>query len=224
MLDENHFERISLALPFLQSASPQLIRDFKDNAYFAKIPSGRDIFVEGDQVDGIALMMSGVVRVYKLGETGREITLYRFGEGESCVITANAILNQQGFPAIAQVEQDAEAVMIPAEVFSNWVKQYDPWRDFVFSLVSDRLASVMEIVDEVAFQRMDRRVASFLLNRSELQNPILITHQEIANEIGSSREVISRLLQDFSNRELVRLSRGEIQILDFEGLNTYLTL
>jgi len=224
MLDENHFERISLALPFLQSASPQLIRDFKDNAYFAKIPSGRDIFVEGDQVDGIALMMSGVVRVYKLGETGREITLYRFGEGESCVITANAILNQQGFPAIAQVEQDAEAVMIPAEVFSNWVKQYDPWRDFVFGLVSDRLASVMEIVDEVAFQRMDRRVASFLLNRSKLQNPILITHQEIANEIGSSREVISRLLEDFSNRELVRLSRGEIQILDFEGLNTYLTL
>jgi CRP/FNR family transcriptional regulator len=224
MLDENHFERISLALPFLQSASPQLIRDFKDNAYFAKIPSGRDIFVEGDQVDGIALMMSGVVRVYKLGETGREITLYRFGEGESCVITANAILNQQDFPAIAQVEQDAEAVMIPAEVFSNWVKQYDPWRDFVFGLVSDRLASVMEIVDEVAFQRMDRRVASFLLNRSKLQNPILITHQEIANEIGSSREVISRLLEDFSNRELVRLSRGEIQILDFEGLNTYLTL
>ena len=224
MLDENHFERISLALPFLQSASPQLIRDFKDNAYFAKIPSGRDIFVEGDEVDGIALMMSGVVRVYKLGETGREITLYRFGEGESCVITANAILNQQGFPAIAQVEQDAEAVMIPAEVFSNWVKQYDPWRDFVFGLVSDRLVSVMEIVDQVAFQRMDRRVASFLLNRSELQNPILITHQEIANEIGSSREVISRLLEDFSNRELVRLSRGEIQILDFEGLNTYLTL
>jgi CRP/FNR family transcriptional regulator len=224
MLDENHFERISLALPFLQSASPQLIRDFKDNAYFAKIPSGRDIFVEGDEVDGIALMMSGVVRVYKLGETGREITLYRFGEGESCVITANAILNQQGFPAIAQVEQDAEAVMIPAEVFSNWVKQYDPWRDFVFGLVSDRLVSVMEIVDQVAFHRMDRRVASFLLNRSELQNPILITHQEIANEIGSSREVISRLLEDFSNRELVRLSRGEIQILDFEGLNTYLTL
>lgn len=224
MLDENHFEQISLALPFLQSASPQLIRDFKVNAYFAKIPSGRDIFVEGDEVDGIALMMSGVVRVYKLGETGREITLYRFGEGESCVITANAILNQQDFPAIAQVEQDAEAVMIPAEVFSNWVKQYDPWRDFVFSLVSDRLASVMEIVDEVAFQRMDRRVASFLLNRSKIQNPILITHQEIANEIGSSREVISRLLQDFSNRDLVRLSRGEIQILDFEALETYLTL
>ena len=224
MLDEKHFEQISLALPFLGTASPQLIRDFKDHAYYAKIPAGREIFVEGDEVDGVALMMSGVVRVYKLGETGREITLYRFGEGESCVITANAILNQQDFPAIAQVVQDAEAVMIPAEVFRNWVKQYDLWREFVFGLVSDRLASVMEIVEEVAFHRMDRRVASFLLDRSELQNPILITHQEIANEIGSSREVISRLLEDFSNREMVRLSRGEIQILDFEALETYLTL
>jgi CRP/FNR family transcriptional regulator len=224
MLDEHNFERISQALPFLQSASPDIIRDFKANAYYAKIPSGRDIFVEGDIVDGIALMMSGVVRVYKLGETGREITLYRFGEGESCVITADAILNQQGFPAIAQVEQDAEAVMIPAEVFSDWVRKYDPWRDFVFSLVSNRLVSVMEIVDQVAFHRMDRRVASFLLNRSKIQNPIVITHQEIANEIGSSREVISRLLEDFENRRLVRLSRGEIELIDAEGLKTYLTM
>lgn len=224
MLDDDHFKRISQALPFLQIASADIIRDFKANAYYARIPSGRDIFVEGDQVDGIALMMSGVVRVYKLGETGREITLYRFGEGESCVITANAILNQQDFPAIAQVEKDAEAVMIPAEVFSDWIRKYDAWREFVFNLVSNRLVSVMEIVDEVAFQRMDRRVASFLLDRSKLQNPITITHQEIANEIGSSREVISRLLEDFSNRGLVRLSRGEINILDNEGLKTYLTL
>ena len=224
MLDDKYFEHISATLSFLQTADPIMIKDFKANAYYAKIPSGREIFVEGDEVDGIALMMSGVVRVYKLGETGREITLYRFGEGESCVITANAILNQQDFPAIAQVEQDAEAVMIPADVFSNWVRNYDPWRDFVFSLVSNRLASVMEIVDQVAFQRMDRRVASFLINRSKLQNPIVITHQEIANEIGSSREVISRLLEDFSNRKLVRLSRGEIRILDFEGLKTYQTL
>ncbi len=224
MLEENHFKRISQALPFLQTASPQIMRDFKEKSYYAKIPSGREIFVEGDEVDGIALMMSGVVRVYKLGETGREITLYRFGEGESCVITANAILHQQDFPAIAIVEQEAEAVMIPAEVFSYWVKHYDDWRDFVFNLVSERLASVMEIVDEVAFQRMDRRIASFLLERSQFQNPINITHQEIANEIGSSREVISRLLEDFAERGMVQLSRGEVQILDSEGLKTYLTL
>ncbi|MCK4976252.1 MAG: Crp/Fnr family transcriptional regulator, partial [Anaerolineales bacterium] len=166
----------------------------------------------------------GIVRVYKISQTGREITLYRFGEGESCVITANAILHQQNFPAIAIVERDAEAVMIPAETFSDWVRRYDPWRDFVFNLVSDRLASLMEIVDEVAFQRMDRRVASFLLERSHLKNPISITHQEIANEIGSSREVISRILEDFAERGIIRLSRGEIKVLDFEGLKIYLTV
>ena len=224
MLDKNHFERISQALPFLQTAAPQLQRDFIDYAYYAKIPAGRQIFAEGDQVDGIALLMSGVVRVYKLGQTGREITLYRFGEGESCVITANAILHQQDFPAIAAVERNAEAVMIPAEIFSDWVRRYDEWRDFVFNLVSARLANVMEIVDEVAFQRMDRRVASFLLQRSQLHNPIRITHQEIANEIGSSREVISRLLEDFAQRDYLRLSRGEVEVLDSEGLNTYLAV
>ena len=79
-------------------------------------------------------------------------------------------------------------------------------------------------VDQVAFHRMDRRVASFLLNRSKIQNPIVITHQEIANEIGSSREVISRLLEDFENRGLVRLARGEIELIDAEGLKTYLTM
>ena len=224
MLDNTHFERISEVLPFLKTTSPQLRRDFTDFAYYAKIPAGRQIFTEGDEVDGIALLMSGAVRVFKLGLTGREITLYRFGGGESCVITANAILNQEDFPAIAMVERDAEAVMIPAEVFSDWVRRYDPWREFVFNLFSQRLASVMEIVDEVAFQRMDRRVASFLLDRSHIENPIRITHQEIANEIGSSREVISRLVEDFSQREIVHLSRGEIEILDAEGLKTYLTL
>lgn len=224
MLDQRHFERISKALPFLQGAFPQLKRDFSDYAYYAKIPAGKQIFAEGDDVDGIALLMSGVVRVFKLSQTGREITLYRFGEGESCIITANAIINQQGFPALAIVENEAEAVMIPAGVFSKWVKQYDPWREFVFNLLSQRLVSVMEIVDEVAFQRMDRRIASFLLERSNIQNPIITTHQEIANEIGSSREVISRLLEEFAIRELVRLSRGEIEILDFEGLNSYLIL
>ena len=93
--------------------------------------------------------------------------------------------------------------------------------DFLFNLVSDRLASLMEVVDEVAFQRMDRRVATFLLERSQIKGTIRITHQEIANEIGSSREVISRILEDFSSRGLVSLSRGEIQILDQDAMKLY---
>jgi len=220
MISQVHFNRITRALPILQHADPQLVREFMQAAIFTRIPAGRDVFVEGDRIDAIALLISGVVRVYKIGETGREITLYRFGLGESCILTANAILSQQSFPAIATVEQDAEALMIPADTFRDWVHRYDLWRGFVFDLLSQRLSSVMAIVDEVAFRRMDTRVATFLLERSRLQNPIRITHQEIAAELGSSREVISRLLEDFTSLGLIRLARGTIEILDYQSLET----
>ena len=220
MIDQERYMRIARALPILQRADPQLAREFRQAAFFTRIPAGRDVFVEGDRADAIALLLSGVVRVYKIGETGREITLYRFGLGESCILTANAILSQQSFPAIATVEQEAEAVMIPADTFRDWVRRYDLWRGFIFDLLSQRLSSVMAIVDEVAFRRMDTRLASFLLDRSRVQNPIRITHQEIAAELGSSREVISRILEDFAERGLIRAARGTVEILDFESLRT----
>jgi CRP/FNR family transcriptional regulator len=110
--------------------------------------------------------------------------------------------------------------MIPAGSFRAWVGKYDAWRDFVFDLLSQRLSKVMAIVDEVVFRRMDARLASFLLARSEAGNPMRITHQEIASELGSSREVISRLLEDLSQRDFVRVSRGEIEILDSDGLKS----
>ena len=220
MIDQVQFKRISDALPFLQRADPQLVLDFQQVAFFAKIPAGHDVFLEGDRVDAIALLISGVVRVYKIGETGREITLYRFGNGQSCILTANAILSQKTFPALATVEQDAEAVMIPAKDFREWVARYDVWREFVFELLSQRLATVMAIVDEIAFRRMDTRLASLLLTRSRVQNPMRITHQEIASELGTSREVISRLLEDFSERGFVRAGRGEVEMVDPDGLQS----
>lgn len=220
MLDINQLNRLTLALPFLTRADSSLINELKREAQFARIPAGHDVFVDGDRVDGIALLLSGVVRVYKIGETGREITLYRFGVGESCILSANAILSQKSFPAIATVEEDAEAVMISAEIFRSWVNKYELWREFVFDLLSERLSTVMAVVDEVVFKRMDRRVASWLLNQAKVQNPMRVTHQEIAAELGSSREVISRILEDFSKEGLIESGRGTIEVLDFEGLES----
>lgn len=220
MIDDGQFKGIAAVLSFLENADPEFVKEFQRFAFLAKIPAGRDVFLEGDRIEAIALLVSGVVRVYKIGGTGREITLYRFGNGSSCILTANAILSRKTFPAIATVEQDAEAVMIPADVFRDWVRRYDLWRDFVFDLLSQRLSAMMEVVDEVTFQRMDRRVAAFLLNRAERQNPIRITHQEIASELGSSREVISRLLEDFISAGIVLSGRGSIEVTDFEALKS----
>ena len=107
MIAVAQFERITRSLPFLRQAGAQARRDFMAAAYLARIPAGRDVFVEGDTAESIALLLSGVVRVYKIGENGREITLYRFGNGESCILAANVILGRRTFPAIATVEQDA---------------------------------------------------------------------------------------------------------------------
>jgi CRP/FNR family transcriptional regulator len=223
MITPEQFARIAKILPILQRAEPHITDDFRQSTYYARIPTGKDIFAEGDRADAIALLFSGVVRVYKIGETGREITLYRFGTGESCILTANAILSSQSFPAIATVEQDTEAIMIPADTFRDWVRRYDLWRDFLFRLLSQRLTSVMEIVDEVAFQRMDIRVATFLLERSTKQNPLNVTHQRIAAELGSSREVISRILESFAQQGLVRMERSTIEVLDAISLRAVAT-
>jgi CRP/FNR family transcriptional regulator, anaerobic regulatory protein len=220
MISQESYTRIANILPTLQRADPQLVREFQEATFLAQIPSGKNVFVENERTDAIAILLSGEVRVYKVGETGREITLYRFGVGESCILTANAILSEQSFPALATVEQEAEAVMIPANIFRDWVRRYDLWRNFVFDLLSQRLTSMMTIVDEVAFQRVDTRIALLLLNRSQIQNPIYITHQEIAAELGSSREVISRILEGFAREKLILTSRGTIKILDFESLQT----
>ena len=218
MITTQQFERLVQALPFLSHADPGLLREFQQAASFMRIPEGQDVFVEGDRVDAIALLISVVVRVYKIGETGRELTLYRFGNSESCILTANAILSQQNFPAVATVEKSAEAVMIPADIFRDWVRRYDLWREFVFDLLSQRLVSVMAIVEEVAFRRMDVRLAAFLSDRTRQASLIHITHQEIASELGSSREVISRLLEDFSAEGILRPARGAIEVLNPQAL------
>lgn len=220
MLTSDQYTRITRAMPFLQRADTGLEREFRQSAAYVRVPVGMDVFVEGDRTDAIALLISGVVRVYKIGDTGRQITLYRFGLGESCVLTANAILSRQTFPAIATVEKEAEAVMVPADVFREWVRRSDLWREFVFDLFSQRLASVMLLVDEVVFRRMDRRVAALLNERASHRNPMAITHAEIAAELGSSREVISRLLEDFVEEGALQLGRGSIEVLDFELLKS----
>ena len=220
MIDRDEFLALTRVMPFLINADNQLLNEFRHIGFIANIPAGKDVFVVGDHAKAIALLVSGIVRVYIIGETGREITLYRFGSGESCILTANAILNEQDFPAIANVEKDARAVMIPEDSFRDWVRRYDLWRDFVFDLLSKRLLSMMAVVDEVVFRRMDRRIASFLLHKARGQNPVSITHQEIASELGSSREVVSRLIEGFQSEGMVRSGRNSIEIVDFASLES----
>ena len=220
MISREQLDRSLLVFPILHRASPQEVHEFQQIAYALNLPAGKIVFSEGDRANALALVLSGVARVFKIGKTGRQITLYRFGAGETCILTANAILNNQPFPANAIVEQQVEAVMIPEAVFRDWVQRYALWREFVINMLPLRLTSMLTLVDEVVFHSMDARIAAYLQQRSRLQNPIYLTHQDIAAELGSSREVISRILKGFVDSGLIRSERGLIEILDFDYLNS----
>jgi CRP/FNR family transcriptional regulator len=218
LIDSLQYRRCAQALPFLSALTRDQIDAFCGVASWVQIPKGRDVFAEGDRTESLALVLAGTVRVYKIGETGREITLYRFGHGESCVLTANAILSHHSFPAIATVEADVEAVTVPAASLREWVGVSPVWREFVFELFSQRLSAIMSIVEEVAFRRMDARLASYLLERAANTNPIHCTHQEIAADLGSSREVVSRLLEDFAKTGALTVSRGMVELTNANAL------
>jgi CRP/FNR family transcriptional regulator len=206
-------------LPFLGDPATQIGQDFTTQATLLHIPAGTIIFSEGDECNIFAVLANGTVRVFKIGETGREITLYRFGRGESCILTTSCVLSARQFPAIAIVEKDTTAFVIDQITFRDWINRYSEWRDYVFQLLSQRLATVMAIVDEIAFRRVDVRLAEFLLRHAAGKPPILYaTHQHIAAELGTSREVVSRILADFSDDGLIRSGRGQIIVLDRERL------
>jgi CRP/FNR family transcriptional regulator len=162
--------------------------------------------------------LSGTVRVYKIGESGREITLYRIEENDSCILTASCILSQIRFPALAVVEREVRAALIPAPVLREWIKKYDGWQRYVFGLMSKRLADVIATVEEIAFRRVDVRIAEFLAGLTKEQENITITHQEIAYELGTAREVVSRILKDFERMNVISLSRGSIKVLNRQVL------
>ncbi len=211
-------EAIAL-LPFLDNPTTPLCRDFSTQTTLLRFPAGTTVFETGDSCNSLAILATGQVRVFTIGETGREITLYRFERGESCILTTSCILSTQQFPAIATVVQDAEAYVIPHTTFQNWMNEFQPWRTYIFHLLSQRLATVMAVIDEVTFRRMDARIAELLMRLLPAdQSQLSLTHQQIAAELGTSREVVSRILSDFADSGLVQLGRGTMTVIDRPGL------
>ncbi|MCB0036347.1 MAG: Crp/Fnr family transcriptional regulator [Anaerolineales bacterium] len=216
-------QEINQHLPFLQTAAWEVQQEAMQQMIVAQVPVGEIICWEGDTCGQLAIVLSGLVRVYKIGENGREITLYRIEENDSCILTASCILSEVKFPALAVVEQTVRVALIPAPVLRRWINQYDVWRNYVFGLLSYRLAGVIATIEEVAFRRVDVRIAEFLLKTADARGHLTITHQEIASELGTAREVVSRILKDFEREGVITLARGAVTIQNQTLLKTKLT-
>lgn len=218
-MDESALERICQAFPFLKGAEAEIRKQFLSHALIMRLPKGKIIFLEGDECRQLALIMSGTVRVYKIAENGREITLYRLEKGESCVLTASCIFSHGQFPAIAVVEKNVEAALIPANIFREWINRYEGWRNYIFNLLAKRLSEALSTIEEVAFRRMDVRIAEYLFKLAPgRKGEIEITHQDIAMELGTSREVVSRILKNFEYDKIIFLSKGTITVRDMKSL------
>jgi CRP/FNR family transcriptional regulator len=177
-------------------------------------PAGTVLFDEQQPCQGFPLVLTGAIRVAKLAANGRELPLYRVLPGECCIITTSCLLGHTDYNARGAAESDTTLMLLPRPLFDDFLAQA-AFRDFVFNLFSERIVELMQLVEEVAFHKLDQRLANLLLGKGR---QLHTTHQQLADELGSVREMVSRLLKGFADQGLVRLGREQIEILDPAGL------
>lgn len=178
------------------------------------VPAGAQVFDEHQRCSGFPFVLEGAIRVIKRSAQGRELPLYRVLPGETCIVSTSCLLGHTDYNASGIAERDSTLLLLPQPDFEALMAE-PAFRDFIFRLISERMADLMQLVEEVAFRRLDARLANHLLGRGRL---LQITHQQLADELGSVREMISRLLKGFADQGLIRLGRERIEVIDPAGL------
>ncbi len=185
-------------------------------AQLLRAPRGGILFDANQPCRGFPLLLEGSVRVAKTAPNGREILLYRVEPGQGCILSGGCLLGHSDYSATGIAESDVELVAIPPARFEELMLGFEPFRRFVFAMYGERLSEMMELVEEVAFRRLDERLARLLVQRGPV---IAATHQKLADELGSVREIVSRLLRSFEERGWVRLERERVTVLDAKALS-----
>ena len=211
------------AFPGLQSLEPEIAKPLIETTRIVRLPAGTLIFGTGQAPNAYLLLIDGNVRVQQVSETGREIVLYRVSAGESCALTTACLMGYEDYQAEGIAETDVEAAAIPRATFDDLIAKSAAFRRFVFTAFSVRITNLMRVIDEVAFSRIDVRLAHHLLQLGGPQNRVDLTHQQLASELGTAREVVSRQLNEFQRRGWIATSRGAIDILDASALQRLAT-
>ena len=169
---------------------------------------------------GLLLVKSGQLRAYILSDEGREITIYRLFDRDMCLFSASCIMRSIQFEVTIETEKDTELWVIPAEIYQRIMEESAPVSNYTNELMATRFSDVMWLMEQVMWKSLDKRVAAFLLEEMSIEgtDQLKITHETIANHLGSHREVITRMLRYFQNEGMVKLSRGMIEITDAEKL------
>ena len=221
MLTDDTKTRLLQQYPMLRELPAAEQETLLASASVMHVPTGTVVFDENQPCQGFPLLLSGSIRVIKAVPNGRELQLYRVVSGESCILTSSCLLGHTRYQARGIAEQALEIVLLPASAFHTLLGNCEAFRNYVFHLFSDRITDLMQLVSAVAFQKLDQRLAKLLINKP---SPIRATHQMLADELGSAREIVSRLLKGFSEQGWVKLRREQIDITDTDALKKFAEL
>ncbi|MCW2245013.1 CRP/FNR family transcriptional regulator [Azospirillum fermentarium] len=206
------------AFPPLTALEPEALGLLRAQARRMVVSRGTVVFTPGALCRHFMLVLDGAIRVQMVSENGREILLYRVARGETCILTTACLMTRADYSAEGIAESDVEAVAVAAQPFHALLARSAVFRDFVFASFGTRLTGLMMLVEEVAFGRIDLRLARLLLDRGGAAGGLDMTHQALAAELGTAREVVSRQLKEFERRGLVALTRGHIAVCDAGAL------
>jgi CRP/FNR family transcriptional regulator len=201
--------------PVLRELSAGTLDSLMASATYMEVPAGAMMFDENQACMGFALLLSGSARVVKAAANGRELHLYDVTPGETCILTSGCLLGKSTYQARCTTLEATELVVLPPATFRLLFSASESFREHVFGRFSERVSDLLQIVSAVAFQKLEQRLAVWLVARP---SPIRITHQALADDLGSVREIISRLLKNFAEQGWLRLGREQIEVLDAQAL------
>lgn len=197
------------------SFSDDLIHEIESNAIWQSYKAGDVIMRTGQYINHTLLISKGRVKIYREGENGGEFFMYYLQPGQACAVSIICATKSQTSQIMAKVVEDVELIMIPLSLMEKWMMQYRSWYEFVIMTYRSRFEEILEVVDNIAFRAMDERLEFYLKRHAKACDckELKLSHQEIAIELNTSREVISRLLKKMEQRGLVRLYRNNIELL-----------
>ncbi len=204
--------------PEFTATNDKNLKSLMASAMLVEMPAGEQVFYPGKQCENYVLLLEGRIRIQLMSENGREILLYCVNPGDSCVLTTSCLLGSNQYPAEAVTETDSKAFVIPATAFHRCLESSSFFREFVFQNMSSRLSNVIGRMEHVLFASVENRLAEQLLSLSAGQELIAKTHQDLAAELGTAREVVSRHLKRFEKFGWISLSRGSIQVHNPQAL------
>lgn len=207
--------------PTLRDVDDDAVRELVQSVHPVTLPPGTKVFESGARCENYLMVAKGRIRVQQLSESGREIVLYRIGDGETCILTTACLLAHQDYAAEAITETEVTGYAVPRTAFDHLLARSARFRDFVFRAYASRITDLIMLVEEIAFSHVDTRLAKRLLDLAPESDTISVTHQELAVELGTAREVISRQLKEFERRGWIRLERGSVVIENRKALNDF---